>query len=76
MDDLCRDSLEPDITIAIRLNENNSSPLDYYLLPRLDFGSLGISLAERNGIEFESYRFDDLQYLYGMAERTRIRRVA
>jgi len=69
-------SLEPDITIAIRLNENNSSPLDYYLLPRLDFGSLGISLAERNGIEFESYRFDDLQYLYGMAERTRIRRVA
>lgn len=69
-------SLQPDITVAVRLNQDNSSALDYYLLPRLDFGSQGISLAERNGIEFESYRFEDLEYLYGMAERTRIRRAA
>jgi hypothetical protein len=68
--------LYPDITVAIRLDKNNASPLDYYLLPRLDFGSQGISLAERNGLEFESYRFQDLDYLYGMAERTRIRRSA
>jgi hypothetical protein len=69
-------SLQPDITVAVRLDETNQSPLDYYLLPRLDFGGRGFNLAERNAIEFESYRFDNLDYLYGMAERTRVRRAA
>jgi hypothetical protein len=69
-------SLAPDITVAIRLDQPNQAPLDYYLLPRLDFGLPRISLADWNGIEFESYRFDTLDYLYGMAERTRIRRAA
>lgn len=69
-------SLAPDITVAVRLDQPNQAALDYYLLPRLDFGQPRISLAERNPIEFESYRFDTLDYLYGMAERTRVRRVA
>ncbi|HEY3326141.1 MAG TPA: recombinase family protein [Novimethylophilus sp.] len=69
-------SLAPDVTVAVRLDQPNRSPLDYYLLPRLDFGQTGISLAERNAIEFESYRFDNLDYLYGMAERSHIRRAA
>ena len=69
-------SLQPDITVAVRLDETNQAPLDYYLLPRLDFGGRGFNLAERNAIEFESYRFDNLDYLYGMAERTRVRRAA
>lgn len=68
--------LAPDITVAVRLDQPNQAPLDYYLLPRLDFGLPKLSLAERNSIEFESYRFDTLDYLYGMAERTRIRRAA
>lgn len=69
-------SLLPDITIAIRLNPSNDAPLDYYLLPRLDFGLPGINLSEHNSIEFESYRFDSLDYFHGMAERARIRRAA
>ncbi len=69
-------SLAPDITVAVRLDQPNQAPLDYYLLPRLDFGVPRISLAECNAIEFESYRYDSLDYLYGMAERTRIRRAA
>lgn len=28
--------LAPDITVAIRMDRGNISPLDYYLLPRLD----------------------------------------
>jgi len=68
--------LAPDITVAVRLDQANREPLDYYLLPRLDFGLPRISLAEHNGIEFESYRFDSLDYLHGMAERTRVRRAA
>jgi hypothetical protein len=69
-------SLAPDITVAVRLNATNREPLDYYLLPRLDFGQSRISLAEHNAIELESFRFDSLDYLYGMAERIRLRRVA
>lgn len=69
-------SLAPDITVAVRLNDANDAALDYYLLPRLDFGQPRIHLADHNGIEFDSYRFDTLDYLYGMAERSRIRRAA
>jgi hypothetical protein len=69
-------SLTPDITVAVRLDSSNQAALDYYLLPRLDFGQPRIHLAEHNGIEFESYRFDCLDYLYSMAERSRIRRAS
>lgn len=69
-------SLAPDITVAVRLDQPNTAPLDYYLLPRLDFGLPRISLAESNGVEFESFRFDSLDFLHGMAERTRVRRAA
>ncbi|AXV67852.1 recombinase family protein [Ralstonia pseudosolanacearum] len=69
-------SLLPDITVAIRLDKVNDAPLDYYLLPRLDFARPGIRLAERNAIEYESYRFDTLDYLYHMAERAKLRRAA
>ncbi len=68
--------LMPDITVAVRLTESNDSILDYYLLPRIDFGQSKISLSDFNPIEFESYRFDNLEYLYGMAERARVRRIA
>ena len=68
--------LAPDMTVAVRLNHTNQAPLDYYLLPRLDFGIPRISLADHNAIEIESYRFDTLDYFYGMAQRTRIRRAA
>jgi len=69
-------SLAPDITIAVRLDESNQAPLDYYLLPRLDFGLPRLSLSEHNGSHFDGYRFDNLDYLYGMAERSHIRRSA
>jgi DNA invertase Pin-like site-specific DNA recombinase len=68
--------LNPDITVAVRLNYENQAALDYYLLPRLDFGLARISLAENNAFEFDSYRFDTLDYLYGMSERFRVRRAA
>ena len=69
-------SLCPDITVAVRLDPENQAPLDYYLLPRLDFGNARINLAEKNPAEFDCYRFDSLEYLYGMGARTKLRRVA
>lgn len=68
-------SLAPDITVAVRFDETNQAALDYYLLPRLDFGQPRIHLAEHNRLELESYRFDNLDYLYSMSMRSRIRRI-
>lgn len=59
-------SLCPDITVAVRLDAGNEAALDYYLLPRLDFGTANLSLAELNAVEFDCYRFDTLDYLYGI----------
>ncbi len=67
-------SLLPDITVAVRLDTINQVSMDYFLLPRIDFGTQQLNLADQNAIEFDSYRFDTLDYLYGMAERTRLRR--
>jgi hypothetical protein len=69
-------SLTPNITVVVRLDDSNRAALDYYLLPHLDFGQPRIYLADHNSIEFESYRFDSLDYLYAMAERSRLRRIA
>ncbi len=69
-------SLIPDVTVAVRMDDSNRSAKDYFLLPRLDFGFRHLSLAEQNAVEFDSYRFDNLDYLYGMAKRTRLRRAA
>ena len=69
-------SLCPDITVAVRLDVCNEEALDYYLLPRLDFGASNINLAELNAVELDCYRFDALDYLYGMAARHRLRRAA
>lgn len=69
-------SLRPDITIVVRLDPDNQRARDYYLIPGLEICSPRIRLAEHNGLEFESFRFDSLDYLYGMAERVRLRRSA
>lgn len=68
--------LMPDITVAVRLDRDNETLLDYFLLPRLDFCRSHLCLADHNPIELDSYRFDTLDYLYGMAERVRARRLA
>jgi DNA invertase Pin-like site-specific DNA recombinase len=64
--------LEPDITIAVRMMENNISPLDYYLLPLIDIKNEKVSFAENNGIVLDAYRFDTLDFFFGMAERIKI----
>jgi len=64
--------LNPDITIAIRMDGDNREPLDYYLLPGIDMTEEKLLLAEDNGLSLDSYRFDDLEFFYGMALRTKL----
>jgi DNA invertase Pin-like site-specific DNA recombinase len=69
-------SLKPDITIGVRMDQENERALDYYLLPRLDFFRPALPLADVNNLLFDSYRFDNLDYLFDMADRAHIKRVA
>ncbi len=64
--------LQPDITVAIRLNAENTDPMDYYLLPAMDLKCGRLKFAEENNMALDAYRFSTLDYFLGMAERIRI----
>ncbi|MGC4395652.1 recombinase family protein [Hydrogenophaga crocea] len=68
--------LDPDITVAVRLNSTNEQPLDYYLLPRLDFSGHKLRFADQNRFELEGYRFDNLDYLWQMGAQIHLRKLA
>jgi hypothetical protein len=69
-------SLRPDVTIAVRLASNNQDIRDYYLFPGSDLFAKQLRLRPQNGFFIDLYRFDDLSFLIGMAERTRIESTA
>jgi len=60
-------SLSPDITVVVRMDNANRTPLDYYLFPRIDMFSEKLRLTENNAIGIDAYRFDDLDLLYEIA---------
>jgi len=68
--------LKPDITIAIRMDATNEAIRDYYLLPAIDMTWENLRIAEANGIYLDVYRFDTLDYFFGMAERVKLEEVA
>lgn len=68
--------LWPDITVAIRMDQPNRAPLDYYLLPRIDMTTPRLRLAEDNGISLDSYRFETLDLFFGLTARTELLEVA
>jgi hypothetical protein len=63
---------EPDLTIAVRMDGTNEAPLDYYVLPSLDQRAGRLRLREEDGAELDTFRFDSLDYVCGMAEQVRI----
>lgn len=64
--------LAPDITVALRMDEANEAPLDYYFLPLFETATDRIRLAEENGLMLDAFRFDSLEFFFAMAERVRI----
>ena len=65
-------SLQPDITVAVRMDSHNRAPFDYYLFPRIDLVNKRFNLAEVNELQFDAYRLDTLDFLYKLARRTNI----
>jgi DNA invertase Pin-like site-specific DNA recombinase len=68
--------LNPDLTVAIRMDAANERAQDYYLLPRLDMHAAVLRLCEHNGLSLDAYRFDTLEPLYAMAARVPIQEAA
>ena len=68
--------LDPDITVAVRMDARNRRPLDFYLFPRIDVASTQIRLAEENGLSLDAYRFETLDILNELATPVRIREAA
>jgi DNA invertase Pin-like site-specific DNA recombinase len=65
-----------DITVAVRMQDGNGEILDYYLLPRLDFGAVRLRLNEENGVFLDAYRSESLDRLYRLTARTDVRKAA
>jgi DNA invertase Pin-like site-specific DNA recombinase len=64
--------LAPDITIAVRMDVPNQSPLDYYVLPFLDVQSARFRMGEDNGLFLDGYRYETLDFFFGMAQTVRV----
>ena len=66
--------LRPDITVAVRMESDNATVRDYYLLPWLDVGTCpSLRLAPENGVLLDAYRFDTLDAFFDLTRRTRLR---
>jgi DNA invertase Pin-like site-specific DNA recombinase len=69
--------LRPDITVAVRMDPDNRSARDHYLLPWIDVGqSPQLKLAEDNGLYFDAYRFDSMEPLFYLSRRHPLRAAA
>ncbi|MDO8631576.1 MAG: hypothetical protein Q7R41_13905, partial [Phycisphaerales bacterium] len=69
-------SLRPDLTIAVRLDEANQAIKDYYLFPAIDRGAGNLRLNDCNHALLDAYRFDDLEFFFAIAERIPVEEVA
>jgi hypothetical protein len=58
------------------MNADNTKPLDYYLMPAIDITGTQVQLAEGNGLLFDAYRHETLDFLIGMARRVLLTEVA
>jgi DNA invertase Pin-like site-specific DNA recombinase len=66
------ESLRPDLTISVRMDETNQAIKDYYLFPAIDLAETKLRLAENNHTLLDAYRFEDLEFFFQMAERVSV----
>ena len=63
--------LVPDLTIVVRMDAANMAPLDYYVLPSLDVREACLRIKEDNGTFLDGYRYESLEYFFGIAQTVR-----
>ena len=64
--------LLPDIVLAVRMDQQNRDPLDYYILPQLDMNAKLLRLSQDNGLSIDAYRFDSLDDFFDLCARTAV----
>ncbi|ECW2131414.1 recombinase family protein, partial [Salmonella enterica] len=62
-----------DITIVIRMNSQNISPLDFYIIPKIENEYNKMCMTETNNIRLDLYRFDNLDKLLQIITRMKVR---
>jgi hypothetical protein len=70
------ESLNPDIIIAARLNPGNDDILDFYLMPRIDVLRERLNLKPHNGLIWDVYRFQNLNFFMELAQRAKVQAAA
>jgi len=69
-------SLEPDITIVVRMDPFNQKAFDYYIFPSIDFSPAVLPFKEYNTFALDAYRTDTLDRFYTIAGRELLKEVA
>jgi hypothetical protein len=70
------ETLRPDLTICVRMDEDNMTAHDFYILPRMTLEESVLRLADHNGLSFDAFRFDALDGLFTLAKRVPFRQAA
>lgn len=70
------DSLCPDLTICVRMDDENVQAHDYYVLPRMTLGEGLLRLADHNGLSFDAFRYATLDGFFDLAKRAPLRKAA
>lgn len=68
--------LNPDITVAIRMQPNNINILDYYIFPHFSFRSEILKISSYNQFDLDIYQFKDLNFLYKLVAQIPITKVS
>ncbi len=63
------ESLHPDLTICVRMDEDNMKAHDFYILPRMTLAEGILRMADHNGLSLDAFRFDTLNGFFALAER-------
>ncbi|ELB7323289.1 recombinase family protein [Enterobacter hormaechei] len=66
-------SQKADITIVLRMDSQNISPLDFYIIPKIENEYSKMCMTETNNIRLDLYRFDNLDKLLQIITRMKVR---
>ncbi|ENE3529368.1 recombinase family protein [Escherichia coli] len=66
-------SQKADITIVIRMDSQNISPLDFYIIPKIENEYSKMCMTETNNIRLDLFRFDNLDKLLQIITRKKVR---
>lgn len=68
--------MDIDFSIIARMETNNMTIKDYYLISRFDKKFINSRIHEENGFFMETFRYDTLEWLYEIFSRTNITKLA